>query len=194
MDASKLQDIYVRILYCTSLSALDDSAESNYLKKNIDFARLSVEQAGRIRNLRTVLHSELKFLNLFLSKDEMLPYVRSYCNSEDFWLHKGRTLLEDFCLFLCGQPVDAKLKFLAEVEGTSSGVSFDQRATTPWPTHKKNLSSGIEYFEGEYYGLLSQFGSDNFLDRLSICRRSPIYTFEVNSGCLIIRVVRRKHE
>ncbi|MGF6768615.1 hypothetical protein P3T18_001085 [Paraburkholderia sp. GAS199] len=137
MDAKKIQQVYLRAMY-SGTPDVPASAEEAFVVSHLSHDRLQVERAARVRNLRTVLHDDMRLLNRKLSKAELLPYVQDYAKSEGFWMHRGRTLIEDFSLFFvectAASPV---LKLLARIEGVYSGLSVSIEADTPWNAHLK---------------------------------------------------------
>ncbi|QRR07700.1 hypothetical protein FPJ27_15720 [Burkholderia sp. MS455] len=135
MDASTIQRLYLRALY-TGIAEPIGSDEQRILLAHMAIKRLPVEQAARIRNLRTVLHNDMRLLNRVLDKGELLPYVREYACSDLFWMHRGRSLIEDFCLhFVQFSNASPVFKLIARIEGVYSGLSTSVRSDSPWPTH-----------------------------------------------------------
>ncbi|QRR07544.1 hypothetical protein FPJ27_14660 [Burkholderia sp. MS455] len=135
MDASTIQRLYLRALY-TGIAEPIGSDEQTFLLAHMAIKRLPVEQAARIRNLRTVLHDDMRLLSRVLDKGELLPYVQEYARSDLFWMYRGRSLIEDFCLYFV-QFSDASpvFKLLARIEGVYSGLSTSNRIDSPWSEH-----------------------------------------------------------
>lgn len=191
----KLQLLYVRLLYSGTTSILDDSIESQYLIGHLDSDRLEVEHKARVRNLRTVLYTDMRFLNRFVDKNFMLDVVQGYCGSKEFWQHRGRTLLEDFCLFFYEQlTLDPRLRLLAEIEGTSSGMSIDVMAKTPWCNHQQTGGNCIEYFAADYMISVSQLISELSLTAFAPAENKIYWKLSKKSDQLRIKVVRRLYE
>lgn len=146
MRARMIQQAYLRAMY-SGTPAATASPEVAFVIGHLSDERLQVERAARLRNLRTVMHDDMRLLNRKLNKDELLPHVQDYAKSERFWMHRGRTLVEDFCLFFvecsAASPV---LKLLARIEGVYSGLSASIEAETPWTAHQQ-LRKGDETVE-----------------------------------------------
>ncbi|MGS0896533.1 hypothetical protein ACVBGC_28985 [Burkholderia stagnalis] len=149
MDAWKIQHAYLRALY-TGTQKKIASPEEEFVVAGLSTDRLEVERAARIRNLRTVMFDDMRLLNRVMSKGELLPFVEKYAQSEQFWMHRGRTLVEDFCLFFVEHAeVSDALALLARLEGVYSGLSASTEAATPWAEHKKQsygTSEAVEHF------------------------------------------------
>ncbi|CRM43058.1 hypothetical protein IFR08_06315 [Pseudomonas fluorescens] len=168
MDTKRLQAQYVRLLYSGNTAVLDASEEANYLLAHLDHARLEVEYKARIRNLRTTLHADMKFLNRFIDKVSLLEAVESYCGSDDFWKHQGRTLLEDFCLFYCNNHShEPRLRMLAEIEGTVSGMSIGNVTTSPWVGHQQKMQNTVEVLAAHYIKNIKQLQTATSIDDFS---------------------------
>lgn len=137
MDANKIQHAYLRAMY-TETPQEPASGEEAFVMAHFLNERLEVERAARVRNLRTVLHDDMRLLRRVIDKSELLPYVQAYAKSEWFWTHRGRTLIEDFCLFFVEcSAASAVFKLLARIEGVCSGLSASTADASPWTTHLK---------------------------------------------------------
>lgn len=142
MDAKRLQQVYLRAMY-TSVPAACSSKEEAFLVTHASTERLIVERAARIRNLRTVLHDDMCLLKKVLDKAALLPYVKAYADSDCFWMHRGRTLIEDFCLFFVEHASASPVhKLLGRIEGVCSGLSVTTSATSPWSGHDERNAEG----------------------------------------------------
>lgn len=147
MDAQKIQQAYLRALY-TGVVDQPTNEEESFLHAHLSPERLLIEHAARVRNLRAVLHDDMHVLSKTLNKADLLPYVHRYVLSEQFWMHRGRTLIEDFCLHFVEQsPAPTLHKVLARIEGIHSGLSAAPRSRTPWPAHAK-WNEGDDICEG----------------------------------------------
>ena len=137
MISSSIQQFYLRALY-TEVEIhgpIDDA--SDFVLRHMDLERLRVERAARLRNLRTVLHGNMYLLSRLIDKKSLLPIVQAYASSELFWQHRGRTLVEDFCMFYTNEwgKSDAVSALVAKVEGVYSGLSASIDVVSPWPQH-----------------------------------------------------------
>ena len=150
MDAYKIQRYYLQAIYggLQPENVLDK--EANFVLQNMSPDRLQVERAARLRNLRTVLHGDMKLMNQKVSKEALLPLVQAYASASCFWQHRGRSLIEDFCLFVAeSNDVDPVTRLLAHVEGVYSGLSVSPTKKTPWLTHDMTRENNevIESFD-----------------------------------------------
>ncbi|MDR5880859.1 hypothetical protein [Caballeronia sp. LZ032] len=137
MDARTIQQLYLRAIY-SGLPEPTGLEEEVFVARHHSEERAAIERAARTRNLRTVLHDDMRLLPRVLDKTRLLPYVERYTESECFWMHRGRTLIEDFSLFLVERtPAPAAIKVLARIEGVHSGLSASVGANTPWSAHVK---------------------------------------------------------
>ncbi|KVE38180.1 hypothetical protein [Burkholderia sp. TSV86] len=135
MDARKLQQVYLRAMY-TGAPATVSSEEDAFFIAQSSAERLIVEHAARIRNLRTVLHDDMRLLKKVLDKASLLPHVKAYAESDLFWMHRGRTLIEDFCLYFVEHTSATPVhKLLACIEGVCSGLSIKTAVASPWDEH-----------------------------------------------------------
>lgn len=192
MDTKKLQTAYVRLLYSGNTAVLDDSEEAAYLLANLDHARLEVECKARIRNLRTTLHTDMKFLNRFIDKVSLLEAVESYSSSDDFWKHEGRTLLEDFCLFYCkNHSNDTRLRMLAEIEGTVSGMSTNPVTTSPWIDHEQKNQNTVERLFVGYANNIKQLQTTNSVDDFLPSQNREILELTKHSNSIRIKIIGR---
>ncbi|WP_322053004.1 hypothetical protein [Paraburkholderia bannensis] len=135
MDARKLQQVYLRAMY-TGAPVTVSSEEDAFFVAHSSGERLIVERAARIRNLRTVLHDDMRLLKRVMDKASLLPHVKAYAESDLFWMHRGRTLIEDFCLYFVEHTsATAVHKLLARIEGVCSGLSVKTAVASPWSGH-----------------------------------------------------------
>lgn len=137
MDPKKIQRIYLHAMY-SGLPETIESDEERFVIAHCSEARAQVERVARVRNMRTVLHGDMRLLSRVLDKPKLLPYVQNYVASKYFWMHRGRTLIEDFCLFLVEcSSAPMTIKVLARIEGVYTGLSATIDADTPWAAHSK---------------------------------------------------------
>lgn len=189
MDARKLQSIYIRLLYCDDFSSLEPSEELDFIMSNVSVCRLEVERNARVRNLRTVLYSDMRILNQYVCKSKLLGVVQGYCGSKSFWEHRGRTLLEDFCLFYAQQnEIHPRLRLLSEVEGTLSGHSVAQNRPSPWGSHQKTLDGDEEYFFAAWWARPKDLMSGALLEKAAISCRSSKWRFIKDKASLKLKV------
>ncbi|AZF43549.1 hypothetical protein C4J87_3406 [Pseudomonas sp. R1-43-08] len=140
MDATKLQLLYLKLLYSGLDEAEGETHEAKFLLRNMKLDRLAVERAARLRNLRTVLYSDMKVLNRVLSPKALLPYIEAYATSPCFWKHLGRSQVEDFCLYLVSRDdIGPVMRAACEIEGVYSGLSSRPDKATPWPPHRVEI-------------------------------------------------------
>lgn len=114
------------------------SAPVEALLRTVDFARLTIEQRARLKNLSNHLSRTCAGLQAVLPVAEMEEVLARFVDSADFWLPRGRTLAENFCLFVYGQlsPVTHSLaRDVARLDGIISGLSSDPDAPSPWAEH-----------------------------------------------------------
>jgi hypothetical protein len=79
----------------------------------------------------------MHLLNQMVSKADLLPLVQAYAASPCFWIHRGRSLIEDFCLFVFqSSNINSLLKLVARIEGVHSGLSTSFTLNTPWTEHQ----------------------------------------------------------
>lgn len=182
MDAAAIQQAYLQAIYTGHLDGSKLDVEELCAFQDMDSARLKIESAARCRNLRTVLHDDMRILKRVQSKECMLSHVNAYCASPDFWHHRGRTLIEDFCLFLSKRIDDDPLAAtLARIEGVYSGLSVKPTERTPWAAHSIDISDEVvtERFSSAFVIDWTQFSkcpsSYAPIERQTICcvRRTP---------------------
>lgn len=137
LDAKKIQEFYLHALYTEAPISNFISEEEHFFLQHHLSERLNIERAARLRNLRTVLHDDMHLLNRIFSRADLLPMVQNYAASPYFWMHRGRSLIEDFCLFVFqSYNIDPLLKLVARIEGVHSGLSASIVLNTPWPEHQ----------------------------------------------------------
>lgn len=167
MDASRLQLLYLKLLYSGIDEAEGKTKEAAFLLQNMKLERLTVERAARLRNLRTVLHSEMKVLSRVLSPKDLLPYIEAYAASTCFWQHLGRTQVEDLCLYMATNlDLDPVIRVACEIEGAYSGLSNGPEKVTPWTTHFVEVSEErfLERFSVPFsVGWTDEKGNDSFI-------------------------------
>lgn len=153
MDAKKIQQFYLRALYTAIPDDARLGAEEQFVLKTMQLDRLEIERAARLRNLRSVLHDDMCLMNRLISKSALFSHVQAYAASPYFWLHRGRTLIEDFCLFFVEfGAADAVTKLVAEIEGVHSGMSALDSCHTPWQGHKiiHEAAEFLEFFPAPF--------------------------------------------
>lgn len=189
MNVEELQGKYIRLLYGDNTPCRDESDESVFIISNMDISRLEVERNARVRNLRTVLHGSMRFLGAYISKDSLLPIVRSYCADSQFWRHRGRTLLEDFCLFFSQQPeVDPQLRLVCEIEGTLSGMSVPASINSPWPDHHQTQDGHQEALFAPWYASPAALLERQPLLHALLPSKRTMWKFTKKPGSLTLKV------
>lgn len=167
MNPSRLQLLYLKFLYSGIDNAEGETEEAAFLLQNMNLDRLTIERAARLRNLRTVLYSEMKVLNRVLSSKDLLPYVESYAASPSFWEHLGRTQVEDLCLYMVAHlDVEPVIRVACEIEGAYSGLSSGPTKSTPWTLHHVAVSAEqfMESFAVPFsIGWTDDKGNDSFI-------------------------------
>jgi hypothetical protein len=138
--------LYLRLLYspryadCARRSLEDDShrlpQQTAELLRTLDFERLGIEQRARARNLAHQLGMSCKSLFALLSDDVRISLVRRFCDTEEFWTGRGRSLAENFCLVAFREFSERRERFLADVarlDGVLSGLVEAPGRPSPWP-------------------------------------------------------------
>lgn len=138
-------NLYTRMLYSeVEANSLRDLAEKHPEKlsdaaieliSSIDFDFLRVEQGARARNLGRQLRCSCPCLTRSFSDSFYESLVFRFCNSPEFWTSAGRSLAENFCLFVYNILRADKHYFwseLAKLEGIISGLSKRPTASSPW--------------------------------------------------------------
>lgn len=103
--------------------------------ETVDYERLGVEQRARTRNLRSVLARNCSSLVSLIGPDAHLELTKGFVNWPEFWVPKGRTLTENFCLYAHGCLLASGDRFASEVAhlcGVISGLRFAPSAPSPW--------------------------------------------------------------
>lgn len=132
-----LTENYLRLLYSPSFSKKNLHQNINILKEiNSDY--LAAEQYAR--SLNFLNHMKLTcfpIINL-IDENEFALIVNSYCDSDDFWIFRGRTLTENFCLFgyKLIKPMSLVKAEIFKIMGVISGVMSSKINTSPWPEHE----------------------------------------------------------
>lgn len=140
--------IYQRLLYSSQwadfiLSILADNSialpsATRELFESLDYERLRIERNARVKNLDR--HFERNCPNLYFcySKEKLTPVFQEFVNSRDFWLIKGRTLSENFCLYVykaLSKETEGFIQDVAMLNGIMSGIaSLDGNIVSPWDT------------------------------------------------------------
>lgn len=113
--------------------------------RELDFSRLELERAARLRNLSFYLTRALDSLRALLEPSDWDVLVSSYCDSEQFWQHSGRNLAENFCLYAHDVLQARGQGFLASVarlDGVTSGLHAG--GASPWPgVHRGGASETL---------------------------------------------------
>ena len=99
---------------------------------SLDSDRLRVESEARVRNLAAQLKRACPRVAA-VSGPDFGKYVASFASAAMFWEVQGRTLAENFCLYLVGSlsPELDYLSDVAQLDGIVSGISTGK--ISPWP-------------------------------------------------------------
>ncbi len=140
---SNLTNLYLQLLYSQKAAELAkeklnaQSASPLVLKllKTINFDRLSIEREARIGNLTTQLARICRIFFSICPRPRARVYVAQFCQSNLFWEFKGRSLEENFAVFLFDHLKSEGEFGLAEViklDGIISAVQIATDLESPW--------------------------------------------------------------
>jgi hypothetical protein len=134
--------LYLRLLYNQPLSAYlieqVEMAPASFpaatvrLLRSVNKYHLEVERAARIRNLTHHLARACPRFAAFMERELLHGWVQQFASSPDFWHMRGRTLAENFCLFLYPKLPDPLLSEALRLDGIISGLSADPYVASPW--------------------------------------------------------------
>jgi len=200
--------IYQRLLYGSNWSTFVRSvheggrvglpAATAKLLATVDYERLGAEQRARARNLNSHLARSCASLYLALAPDVRKEIQSSYVNSPDFWVARGRTLAENFCLFTYERLSPSEHGFARDVArlcGVMSGLSFTHEARSPWfdldpATAALPLSGALatESFitDWELIGEDGSAPSESNLSRVSRPKRQRVIVVKRPAGQIIL--------
>lgn len=139
-EVSELLETYLRILYSPNYAANFFANQQStvceaQLKPFINQEYLAVEQYARFRNFIYHLKLSLTLVNNLLTEDELSDIIKIYLDAPDFWDFKGRSLLENFCLFAYkilnneNKKIQASLIML---QGVVAGLMNQPEMNSPW--------------------------------------------------------------
>jgi hypothetical protein len=100
-----------------------------------DWRLLSLEQEARRRNLTKQVVRGLPSLETVLAPEMLAELMDGFVNSQEFWMPRGRTIQENFCLFAAEQ-MDADHRFERDVLrlcGIVTGLIAAPAMPSPWP-------------------------------------------------------------
>jgi len=100
--------------------------------RGVDTEQLAAERAARVRNLSAHLARALPTLQGMLGTDLHREWVSRFADAIEFWQARGRTLAENYCLYVAPRLDDLFLSTLARLDGTLSGLAAAPRAASPW--------------------------------------------------------------
>src|SRR5579862_4952673 len=144
-DVQARMALYLRLLYSepdaaaarTALAAGRAAPATLAVLRGLDFERLQVERRARLSQL--ILHLGKQSQPLWVALGgETRAVVSAFANSPLFWQVRGRTIVENFCLFAHerleadGRPF---LADLAELVGTMSALMAGLGPSSPWRDH-----------------------------------------------------------
>jgi hypothetical protein len=98
-------------------------------------AKLAREQEARQRNLANHIARACPRLTSQLTTQGLGPLVARFCDTPFFWREHGRSLGENFCLYVShgeARAKDALIRSLARLDGVCSGLPNRSSATSPW--------------------------------------------------------------
>lgn len=134
--------IYQRLLYSSSASEqilklaqeLPEAFAPRTLAllRTIDVYHLSVERNSRVRNLSRHLERAAPRLTSFLGLSVHRNWVDQFASAPEFWSCRGRSLAENFCLFVAMRLNDQFLRAVAHLDGVMSGIRCAPQASSPW--------------------------------------------------------------
>jgi hypothetical protein len=139
-EVSHLLGSYLKLLYSPVFTdqffATKQTAHcENFLKPFINRERLRAEQHARFRNFIFHIRMSLTLLDDILTTEELESITLSYLDSADFWDFRGRSLIENFCLFayknlnIDNKPITADL---IKLQGIVAGLMADCEKSSPW--------------------------------------------------------------
>lgn len=135
-EATNLLSNYLKLLYSPSFFHNDQAhLRETFVIKDDD---LVAEQQARHRNLFNFLKMSNPPLFLVLEEFQLKTEVSEYCDSDNFWQFQGRTLLENFCLYIYNKPSYMNKVFIREVAKVSGIISGlfqayrDNSIISPW--------------------------------------------------------------
>ncbi len=172
MNANEIQRNYIKLIYGKNKFIKNSSVFSD-----IEINRLEVEQKARIRNIRTILFNESFFIKSIYTKEEFLILVNKFVTSDFFWNFFGRTLMENFCLYIFNNSKESELKkLILKIEGITSALSNNKNIKSPWgnirnDNKEKFIDDFNVNFEKNENGIYS-FESEKKLTEYEIYRSS----------------------
>jgi len=110
----------------------------------IDFRLLDRERSGRIRNLRGHILRACPSLDQVCDLRTLTELTEALADSDLFWSSIGRSLAENFCLFVATRRKDALSSFALDVvrlNGVVSGLRSGSLQPSPWPENAFHLDA-----------------------------------------------------
>jgi hypothetical protein len=134
--------LYQRLLYSSAVADVvfdraragdpDLAASTLAWIRSVNEEHLSVERAARVRNLSFHLQRACPTLAGMLGAEQHREWVASFADSDQFWFAVGRSLPENYCLFLAPRLEDPLLCAVARVDGILSGLPAAPDGVSPW--------------------------------------------------------------
>lgn len=170
INPRELINDYLKLIYSPSFS--------NVYKKNggplsqINFNELEIEQQARHRNLFVFLKmSKAPFFDV-INEEELREMLVKYCDHDLFWTFKGRTILENFCIFLHSQSRYQSQKRtldIIKISGIISGIFENARENStksPWKNNKVEIvrNSSTDFTQESF---VSYFKLNNIFNPLT---------------------------
>lgn len=155
-DVIARMNIHMRLLYSETdakraqlaLERRDIPSENWEMLAAVNFIRLAVERQSRIGQLVLHLGKQCGPLWSCISQSHIFELVSDFANSEEFWQVRGRTLAENFCMYVHSKFKEKENSFLgnlAELLGTMSALMANSEAKSPWTGHRQpSFSVGRE--------------------------------------------------
>jgi hypothetical protein len=102
--------------------------------ETVDFDLLTIEQSARKRNVLRHILRAAPSLEVALSGKQLSDLAESFVNSTAFWSARGRSLIENFCLFAFDLlELNSFKRDVMRLCGVVAGISVDHEAASPWP-------------------------------------------------------------
>jgi hypothetical protein len=145
-------EIYLRLFYSPTFAAVAESALAAPAPapsagpaavlgclELVDFRRLQVEQRGRVAQLERQLRKHCQALWAYLLEDEITALVGRFADAPEFWVPRGRSGTENFCLHAHSEFERSGRPFLADLVqllGVISGLTAFTQKPSPWQNRR----------------------------------------------------------
>ncbi|MFW2438915.1 MAG: hypothetical protein ACN4GR_06030 [Arenicellales bacterium] len=111
------------------------------LLQSIDASALVIEQNARQRNLTNHVSRASPRLSAYIGKERLADFVSMYSDTPFFWMNRGRTLAENFSLYLHWTNVcesDSFFAALVKFDGVTAGIGNRKASRSPWTGESTN--------------------------------------------------------